>query len=109
MWNKPNKQDLAVVPKLYANEKAGTGIKETIIYLHFFIAGYDWYVAEYDGDDIFFGFANLHDPINAEWGLISFDQLKIINMGGVEVDRDLHWRVRKAMEVKEIKKCQRHW
>ena len=41
------------VPKLYETETIP--LKEKLIYLHFFIGGCDWYIAEYDGDNIFWG------------------------------------------------------
>jgi len=37
--------------------------EDKIIYLHFFILGCEWYVAEYDPrEKIFLGFANLNNP-----------------------------------------------
>ena len=73
MWNKPGKEQLAKIPRLYETEKING--KDKIIYLHFFIGGCDWYIAEFDGEDLFFGFAILNDPQNAEWGYISFQEL----------------------------------
>ena len=49
---------------------------DKLIHLHFFIGGCDWYICEYDGDDLFWGYAYLNDPQNAEWGYISFPELK---------------------------------
>ena len=45
MWNEPTKAELAELPELYSTE--GQSIKETIIHMHFFIGGCDWYAAEY--------------------------------------------------------------
>ena len=76
-----------------------------MIYEHFFLGGCDWYAAEYDPDErIFFGYAILNDDLdNAEWGYISFDELREVKAQGVyEVDRDLHWKQRKASEVDRI-------
>ena len=89
MWNKPGKEQLAKIPGLYDTEKIDANDK--IIYLHFFIGGCDWYIAEFDGEDLFFGFAILNDPQNAEWGYISFKELDEINLDGLEVDNDLYW------------------
>ncbi|MDX2199630.1 MAG: hypothetical protein SF069_11750 [Phycisphaerae bacterium] len=64
----------------------------------------DWYMAEY-GERVrqFFGFAILNgDSDNAEWGYISFDELRSVRVGQFEVDRDLHWRVRPAGEIEKI-------
>ena len=108
MWNEPNQDELARIPKLYATEKVS--IKDKIISLHFFIASSDWYIAEFDGDDIFWGFVILGaDYFNAEWGYFSFSELKGINLHGVEIDRDLYWKVRPARKVDQIIKAHSHW
>jgi hypothetical protein len=44
MWNTPTKQELAKLPKLYETEHIGTADKQ--IFLHFFMGGCDWYIAE---------------------------------------------------------------
>jgi hypothetical protein len=48
MWNEPTNERLAQIPKLYETEEIS--LKDKTIYLHFFIGGCDWYVAETDGD-----------------------------------------------------------
>ena len=110
MWNEPSKEQLDRLPRLYETE--GTELKDKIIHLHFFMGGCDWHIAEYDGDDTFFGYANLNDPQMAEWGYISFQELKELKaqvplikggrpVGGFayEVDRDLHWQPKKFSEI----------
>ena len=52
MWNTPNKQQLDRIPRLYETEHIPA--EEKVIYLNFFIGGCDWYMAEYDGADLFF-------------------------------------------------------
>ena len=103
MWNIPSKKRLAKLPKLYETE--GTPLKDKMIYFHFFIGGCDWYISEYDGEDLFFGFAILNNDMqNAEWGYISFRELKEIKVNGwCEIDNDLHWEIKKASEVPKIK------
>ena len=74
-----------------------------LIHMHFFIGGCDWYAAEFDGEDTFFGYAILNnDYQNAEWGYFSLRELKSIQVGWVQIDRDLHWEVRKASEIDRI-------
>jgi hypothetical protein len=64
----------------------------------------DWYIAEYDGDDLFWGYANLGDDQNAEWGYISFQELKEIKVRGViEIDNDLYWKPKKFGEIRRLK------
>lgn len=101
MWNEPNKERLDKIPRLYETEK--TPVDEKLIYLHFFIGGCDWYVAEYDGDDTFWGYAILNGDLqNSEWGYFSFSELRAIRVkGGVEVDCELEkiWRVKMFKEI----------
>ncbi|MCH8957075.1 DUF2958 domain-containing protein [candidate division KSB1 bacterium] len=97
MWNKPGKEQLAKIPRLYDTEKINGNDK--IIHLHFFIGGCDWYIAEFDGEDLFFGFAILNDPQNAEWGYISFKELDEINLDGLEVDNDLYWELKEFSKI----------
>ena len=103
MWNEPSPKELEKLPELYATEERRT--REIDIYLHFFLGASDWYIAEYDEKDrVFFGYAILNDDLqNSEWGYVSHDELRDVRTPqGIEVDRDLYWRVRKASEVERI-------
>ena len=118
MWNVPSEEELSKIPKLYATEDVSA--KEKMIYMHFFLAGSDWYIAEFDGDDTFFGFVCLNGWTDcAEWGYISFIELKELvvkapvfiygeNAGyiPVEVDRDINWTPKKASEIALIRECE---
>lgn len=107
MWNIPSKERLEKIPRLYETEH--TPLREKLIYLHFFIAGCDWYIIEYDGKDLFWGFAILNNDLqNAEWGYVSFSELKAIKLNGwLEVDCELeeYWEIRKASEVEKIQRA----
>ncbi|OGF56532.1 MAG: hypothetical protein A2452_07395 [Candidatus Firestonebacteria bacterium RIFOXYC2_FULL_39_67] len=107
MWAKPSKEELERVPKLY--EQDGEGTAEKIVYMHFFVANCDWYITEYDRVDTFFGFAILGDPEMAEWGYISFMELKNLKVSWLEVDTDKHWQVRKVKEVPKIVMANGSW
>ena len=104
MWNEPTRERLAEIPKLYETEN--TPLKDKLIYLHFFIGGCDWYIAEFDGEDLFWGFAILNNDLqNAEWGYISFSELRAIKLNGlVEIDCETEevWQIRKASEIAKI-------
>lgn len=103
MWNEPSAKRLAKLPRLYATEHLPG--RDKLIHLHFFIGGCDWYIAEFDGQDTFFGYAILNgDHHNAEWGYISFQELREIKIGWLEVDCEAErfWSVRKADEIDEI-------
>ena len=103
MWNEPSAARLERIPRLYETEN--TPLKDKLIYLHFFIGGCDWYITEFDGDDTFFGYAILnHDYQNAEWGYISFQELKEIKIAWVEVDCETEkiWAVKRACEIPDI-------
>ena len=104
MWNEPSQDRLSKIPKLYETENIP--LKEKLISLHFFIFGCDWYICEYDGYDTFFGFCILNgDFQNAEWGYVSFSELKSIKIDDcLEVDCVLeqYWKVKKSSEIEKI-------
>jgi hypothetical protein len=108
MWNVPSKKRLARIPRLYETESIP--LQEKAIHLHCFIGGCDWYVCEFDGEDLFWGFAILNNDYEmAEWGYISFEELKSIKLDGwleVDCEREELWEVRKAIEVDKIRIAQ---
>ena len=108
MWNIPTRQRLARIPKLYETEHVP--LKDKLIHLHFFIGGCDWFIAEYDGDDLFFAFAILNNDYEmAEWGYVSFRELKSIKVQGwLEIDCELEdfWQVKRAVEIEKIRGAQ---
>ena len=104
MWNIPSKERLDRIPRLYATENIP--VKDKEIHLHFFIGGCDWYVAEYDGGDLFFGYAILNEDYEcAEWGYVNFAELKSIKSGFVEIDCELEefWGVKKVSDISKIR------
>ena len=108
MWNTPSKERLEKIPKLYDTEEIP--LPDKMIHLHFFIGGCDWFIAEYDGKDLFWGFAILNNDLqNAEWGYISFTELKEIKINGwLEIDCETEdfWRIRKASEIETIRRAE---
>ena len=102
MWNPPTEDRLREIPRLYQTENAP--LSEKTIHLHFFLGGCDWYIAEYDGEDLFFGYAILNaDYANAEWGYISFQELKALRTRyGIEVDCETPWTPKRASEIPKI-------
>ncbi len=104
MWNEPTKEQFDKIPRLYETEEIP--LADKLIYLHFFIFGSDWYIAEYNGDDLFWGFVILsQDYINAEWGYISFKELRDLEISGIEIDCDINWKPVAAGKIDKIKKC----
>jgi hypothetical protein len=102
MWNL-EQSNLSEVPKLYANEHIP--LKETVVHLHFFISGCDWFITEFDGKETMFGYAILGgDYINAEWGYMNLEEMKAINIGGTEIECDLYWKKRPAGQIDKIVK-----
>ncbi len=107
MWNEPSRERLSKIPRLYETEEIP--LEEKAIHLHFFMAGCDWFVAEYDGEDLFWGFAVLNGDLqNAEWGYISFGELKELKLKWLEVDceSEICWKIRPAREVDLLRKAQ---
>ena len=108
MWNIPDRKRLDAIPRLYETENVP--LNEKLIYLHFFIGGSDWYICEFDGEDLFFGFAILNNDYQmAEWGYISFHELKSLKINDwIEVDceKEEIWQVRKASGIERIRIAQ---
>jgi hypothetical protein len=108
MWSIPTQEQLARIPRLYETENVP--LKEKQIYLHFFIGGCDWYICEYDGEDLFWGYAILNGDLEmAEWGYISFQEIEQIKIPpGIEVDCETGWQIKKAVQIKNIR-LGNHW
>jgi hypothetical protein len=106
MWNKPSKEELAKIPAFYSSEEVP--LKEKMIHVHFFLGGCDWYAAEYDPESrCFFGFAILNDDYEmAEWGYFSLQELCDLKVKFLEIDRDLHWKQCRAVEIEKICKAE---
>jgi len=106
MWNKPPKEELAKIPAFYLTEEVP--LKEKMIHMHFFIGGCDWYAAEYSPEEeLFFGFAILNSDLqNAEWGYFSLQELCDLKVKFLEVDRDLHFRPCKAIQIDKIREAE---
>ena len=113
MTSEPPQALLDQLPRLYQTEK--TEIEETIIRAHFFIGACDWWVAEFDGEDLFFGYVNLGDPINAEWGYFKLSALRatqimadlrdaktgqVLGKIPVEVEWDQYWKTKAFKDIK---------
>ena len=105
MWNEPTMERLKKIPRLYETEDKP--LKDKLVYLHFFIGGSDWFICEYDGKDTFFGYCVLNsDLLMAEWGYVTFSELKsLIVNGWLEVDCELEefWEIKKACEIDLIR------
>ncbi len=102
MWNEPTQEQLAKIPRLYETESMP--LKDKRIYLHCFIGRCDWFICEYDGEDLFFGYALLGDSRFGEWSYISLEELRQIRIPpGIEVDCELFDPPLKASEIEEIR------
>jgi hypothetical protein len=51
-----------------------------------------WYIYEHIEDDIYMCFANLGDPMMAEMGTVSLDELMSLRLPmGLHIERDMHF------------------
>lgn len=106
MWNTPNNERLRKIPRLYETEKIP--LEDKLIHLHFFIGNCDWWICEHDGEHLFWGFARINGDLqNAEWGYVSFTELKNISVSGIEIDceKEEFWKVKPAKEIPLIAKA----
>ena len=109
----PPPELLAHLPRIYETESIP--VSEKIIHLRFFIQNCEWLAAEFDGEDIFFGYACLGDPDMAEFGYFSLAELKSIKIRvpfvdmntvhligalPVHVEWDQHWQPKPFSEIR---------
>jgi len=86
------------IPKLYSTEN--TKAKDKKIYVKFFspYSNYTWYVAEYDGNDTFFGYV---EGAFGEWGYFTLSELAQANTNGLPlVERDKYFKPKKFGGIK---------
>jgi hypothetical protein len=61
-----------------------------------------WYLYEKEDNDVFWCFANLGDPVNAECGTVSLSELMSLRLPfGLKIERDMHFPVSKVT-LKEV-------
>ena len=102
MTNRPTLDELRRMPRLYATERLPA--PEKVIHMHFLFGESDWYAVEFDGEDLFFGFAVLNgDMLNMELGYFSLAELDKIELWGFEVLRDPDWTPVAAGEVEALR------
>lgn len=102
MWNEPSKNQLEKIPKLYSQEN----VKDPKVRMKFFLVNMTWYITEFDGKDIMFGWV-INDAYSdgAELGYVSFNELKGIKVRGMEVDRELSFNAPNKLKLlSEVKK-----
>ena len=88
----PLEKQIAAIPKSQGDKHTN----ETIVYAHFFFAGSDWFITEWNGDDQLFGYTILNgDSINSEWGYLSLEELTSNGM----VELDFYWRLKYIPEA----------
>ena len=52
-------------------------VADKLIVVHYYLGACHWWLVEYDPDERRgFGYVCLGDPINAEWGYVSLDELE---------------------------------
>lgn len=88
----------AELPKL----KSQKNVKDPIVRTKFFCpwGAATWWILEYDGDDILFGFAYLLNEDDAELGYISKDDLESVRgFGGLRIERDIYFQPKKLSEA----------
>lgn len=89
---------LAKLPPLYSQEKKGMDAE---VVVKFFTpdAGATWFATEYDGEDLFFGYADLGLGCG-ELGYFSLSELQSVRGKlGLPVERDMHWKPKPLKDV----------
>lgn len=90
----------AKIPKLNSQEN----IDDPMVVAHFFspyARRADWFVIEWDGEDVMFGLADLGYPEMGYWTLSELESARRGNLPLVE--RDLHWKPVPLSEVEKTR------
>jgi hypothetical protein len=100
------KEARKLLPDLYSQD----GDPKAMAYVKFFdpIGSGTWWASEFDGEDRFFGFADLGlGPGCAELGYFSLSELESVakDRGGLGIERDLHFMPTLMTEVIEETKA----
>jgi len=91
-------------PRLYETESKPKNQVRIIAKFFHPLSAARWYATEYDPEErIFFGFVNLGDPLYAELGYFSLDELEGVKVMGLGIERDLHFGDHYLSEVLEGK------
>ena len=87
-------------PRLYATDgKLKDQVKIIAKFFHPLSAA-TWYATECDAEEkMFFGFVNLGNPLYAELGYFSLDELESVKVKGLGVERDLYFGEHYLSEV----------
>jgi hypothetical protein len=99
------KELLKQFPALYATQ--GKPPEEIRIIAKFFhpCTPCTWYATEYDPEErLFYGYADLGDPENAELGYFSLDEMQSVKIMGLGIERDLYYGKHYLSEV-----IHNHW
>ena len=85
------------IPPLYSTEDDD----DPVVQAKFFTpdSNWTWYVLEFDGEDLFFGFVVGHYP---EMGYFSLSEMESVRGPlGLPIERDLHFTPTRLSKVKE--------
>jgi hypothetical protein len=87
-------------PALYETEGTTKELDQKRVTVKFFHpwSRWRWYVAEWDGDDLCFGFVRGHCD---EWGYFSLSELAKILVYGCQIERDLYFKPQTVAQAKE--------
>ena len=86
------------IPPLYSRET----VKDPMVVCKFFLPtiNWTWYVTEFDGDDVFYGFVVAQYK---ELGYFKLSELEYLNgLYGCDVERDVNFEPQKLSEVMRL-------
>lgn len=95
------------IPPLYSTESTPVEAKVICARLFALASAATWFVAEFDPEEqVAFGYADLGDPVSAEWGYVSVAELESLKWLGVpRVELDLHFTPTRFADLKEVQRA----
>lgn len=90
-------QDRVQLPPIGAQQNSRDPMVHTKLFCPWGAA--TWWITEYDGKDLLFGFAFLFDEYSAELGYMSKEDLESITMAGLRIERDVNFEPKRLSEA----------
>ncbi len=88
------KEIKAKLPKIGSQDGKGYDAIAQVKFFHP-ASSWIWYITEYDGEDEMYGLVDGHEK---ELGYISLAELEGVQVRGLKIERDLHWKPRPLSE-----------
>lgn len=93
-------------PKLGETDSMPMGERKVVAKFFHPFSSWTWYAFEYDGEGRFFGLVDGHEK---ELGYFSLDELKLVRLMGIGIERDMYFGTPMVKDVPELREWLENW